>query len=72
MTLLTVLLTVVIVALLFAAMAVGVLLGRAPMKGSCGGLGAVGIEGDCGACGRRHEDCPKKAAPREAVIAPPR
>jgi hypothetical protein len=59
---LTVLLTLLLFAVLFLAMAVGVLMGRSPIKGSCGGLGAVGIKGDCGACGRRREDCPKASA----------
>lgn len=61
MTLLTILLTIVIVGALFAAMAIGVLCGRAPIKGSCGGLGAVGIEGDCEFCGGRPERCPEAA-----------
>lgn len=30
------------------AMAVGVMFGRQPLKGSCGGLGAVGVEKVCG------------------------
>ena len=34
-----------------AAMAVGVIFGRAPIKGSCGGLGAVGIDQECEICG---------------------
>ena len=32
------------------AMAVGVIFGRPPFKGSCGGLGAVGINQDCELC----------------------
>lgn len=66
MTLLTLLLTVLVFGLLFVAMAVGVLFGRAPIKGSCGGLGAVGIKEDCVFCGRSQEDCPKKARLRSA------
>lgn len=33
--------------LTIVAMAVGVLYGREPIKGSCGGLGAVGVERAC-------------------------
>ena len=34
--------------LVVAGMAVGVMFGRPPLKGSCGGLGAVGVEKVCG------------------------
>ena len=30
--------------LLFAGMAVGVMMGRKPIAGSCGGIGAVGVD----------------------------
>lgn len=34
--------------LVVIGMAVGVMFGRAPLKGSCGGLGNVGVERACG------------------------
>ncbi len=43
--------------LIVAAMAVGVILGRKPIQGSCGGLAALGIDGECEICGGRPEDC---------------
>ncbi len=36
--------------LVMLAMAVGVIFGRPPLKGSCGGLGAVGINQNCELC----------------------
>ena len=44
-------LTVIIMGLVVTAMAVGVLAGREPIKGSCGGLGAIGINQSCEICG---------------------
>jgi len=44
-------LTVIIMGLIVTAMAVGVLAGREPIKGSCGGLGAIGINQSCEICG---------------------
>ena len=40
-----------------AAMAVGVIFGRAPIKGSCGGLSAVGIDQECEICGGDPQRC---------------
>lgn len=45
------LLSFLIMALIMAGMAVGAMAGRGPLKGSCGGLSAVGIEGRCDICG---------------------
>lgn len=43
--------------LLFAGMAIGVILSNKPVKGSCGGLGALGIEADCELCGGQARRC---------------
>ncbi|WLD59339.1 (Na+)-NQR maturation NqrM [Salinispirillum sp. LH 10-3-1] len=43
--------------LVVMAMAVGVIFGRKPIAGSCGGLAAVGIEGKCEICGGDPEKC---------------
>ena len=42
---------------IMAAMAVGVIFGRAPIKGSCGGLGDVGIDQECEICGGDPQHC---------------
>ncbi len=47
----TFLITALVFGLVMAGMAVGVIMGRAPIKGSCGGLGAVGVDKACGICG---------------------
>ena len=50
--LLTLLLSFVIIALVIAAMAIGVMAGRNPIKGSCGGLNGGGCELCSGKCRR--------------------
>ena len=45
------LLVLAFVALLIAGMAVGVLMGRKPLAGSCGGMSALGMEVACDICG---------------------
>lgn len=37
--------------LLIGAMAIGVILGRAPISGSCGGMKALGMDVECEICG---------------------
>ncbi len=41
----------ILVSVLVALMAVGVLLGRKPIAGSCGGMKALGMEMECEICG---------------------
>jgi len=42
---------------IIGGMAVGVLFGRAPIKGSCGGMSAVGIDAECEICGGNPARC---------------
>lgn len=43
--------------LVVAGMAVGVIAGRKPIAGSCGGIAALGIEKECSFCGGKPENC---------------
>ena len=55
----TILITIVIMLLVFAAMAFGVLMGRQPIKGSCGGMSAIASGGSCEVCGGNPARCPE-------------
>lgn len=52
-------------ALAFAGLALGVLLGREPIRGSCGGLRRLGIEKDC-SC---ESPCPRRRRELERIGA---
>jgi len=43
--------------LIMAAMAVGVIMGRKPIAGSCGGLNQLGMKEGCDICGGKDEVC---------------
>jgi len=51
------LLSLLIILIIVAGMSVGVMAGRPPIKGSCGGLGAVGIDSACEICGGDPKRC---------------
>ena len=53
----TFLLALLVVGLLMVAMSVGVIFGRKPITGTCGGLGAAGITGPCEICGGDTSKC---------------
>ena len=53
----TFLVTLAVFVLTIAAMSVGVIFGRSPITGSCGGLGAVGIDQECKICGGNPQRC---------------
>lgn len=51
------LLSFVILMIIIAIMAVGVIGGRAPIAGSCGGLNNLGVDGACEICGGNPAKC---------------
>lgn len=67
---LTFFLAAVVVGLLVAGMAIGVIMGREPIKGSCGGIAALGIDTECEICGGNPALCETEQAKiEEAKIA---
>lgn len=53
----TLLLAFLLMLVIVAAMSVGVILGRKPISGSCGGMRALGLNGECQVCGRQPGSC---------------
>lgn len=43
--------------LVVAGMAIGVIFGRKPIAGSCGGIANLGIEKECSICGGDRQKC---------------
>ena len=67
-----VILSIVIFGLLITGMAVGVLLGRKPISGSCGGVGAALGEKDysCDICGGDIKKCEDSNSQRLKIFNP--
>ena len=70
---LTIVLAFALMLLLVAAMSIGVIMGRKPIAGSCGGMSALGMEvacdicgGDKGKCEKETETATSKSVSREA------
>lgn len=53
----TFIVALIVVLLLVAGMAIGVIMGREPIKGSCGGIAALGIDTECEICGGNPHLC---------------
>lgn len=67
----TFLIVFVFMMVIVAAMAVGVMFGRKPIAGSCGGMAAIGMESECDVCGGDKTKCEKevKAAKQQKRMA---
>ncbi len=55
------LLSFVILMTIVAMMAVGVMRGRAPISGTCGGLNNLGVDGSCEICGGNPTKCEQES-----------
>ena len=55
--------------LMVALMAVGVIMGRKPIAGSCGGIANLGIEKECSICGGSREKCEEVNRTPDAAAA---
>ena len=53
----TFLVVFLVMVLVVGMMAVGVIMGRKPIAGSCGGIANLGIEKECSICGASREKC---------------
>lgn len=60
-----------VMAVIFAGMAIGVIMGREPIKGSCGGIGALGINQNCEICGGDPQRCDEETRDGEVGKANP-
>jgi len=54
----TILLTFLVLLILLLGMSVGVIFGRKPIAGSCGGLQGLDPDRDCELCGGNLSKCP--------------
>ena len=59
----TMILAFVFMLLMVTAMAVGVLMGRKPISGTCGGMKALGMDMDCEICGGNPALCDTDETP---------
>tara|TARA_B100001250_G_C19562494_1_gene683980 strand:- start:418 stop:636 length:219 start_codon:yes stop_codon:yes gene_type:complete len=53
-----------ILLMVVAGMAIGVMRGREPISGSCGGLNNLGVDGACEICGGEPANCEQKSDQR--------
>lgn len=53
--------------LIMAAMAVGVIMGRRPIAGTCGGLNRLGLKEGCEVCGGKDEVCEEENRKRTSA-----
>ncbi len=58
-------LSFIIILVLVAGMSVGVIFSNRPIKGTCGGMAAMGIGQDCDICGGDLDKCEEENAKKD-------
>lgn len=66
----TIIASIVVMGALIAAMAVGVIFSNKPIKGSCGGLNALGMKEGCEICGGEPSKCDEQVKASAGKPAP--
>ncbi len=66
---LTYLIAALVFMLVVAGMAVGVIFSNKPIKGSCGGMGALGLDTACDICGGDPSVCEEETRNQPGVTA---
>jgi hypothetical protein len=67
----TVVLAFAVMLLVVSAMAIGVLFGRKPISGSCGGMKTLGLDVGCEICGGNPDRCESASQPGFDASGPP-
>ena len=65
-------LSFIVILLVVAGMAIGVMYGRQPISGSCGGLNNIGIDGACEICGGNPAKCENQDEGQQGLADTPR
>ncbi len=65
----TLIFTFLFMLIIVAAMAIGVMFGRQPIKGSCGGIAQLGLS-ECEICGARPGSCMDEPAATSSTPPP--
>ena len=65
----TFILALVVFLVVVAGMAIGVILSNKPIKGSCGGIGALGMDTACDICGGNPRICEEETRNQAGIAA---
>ncbi len=67
----TIIFTFIFMLALVGAMAIGVVLGRQPISGSCGGMKALGLDVECEICGGNPALCESERSIKKSDLGYP-